>query len=114
MLCIYSVQREKKMKKFNRRTENFVCENCGQEVIGNGYTNHCPNCLCSKHVDINPGDREADCGGLMEATSLELKNGEYILVQRCKKCGHIRKNKTAPEDNFEAILTLSKSGLKNL
>lgn len=102
------------MKKFNRRTENFVCEHCGTKVIGNGYTNHCPNCLYSKHVDINPGDREADCGGLMEPVSLELKNGDYIITHRCTQCGHIRKNKTSPDDNFEEILKLSKAGLKNL
>lgn len=102
------------MKKFNRRIENFTCEHCGTVVSGNGYTNHCPQCLWSKHVDINPGDREANCGGLMEPISLELKNGDYILTQRCQKCGHIRKNKTSPEDNFEEILKLSKAGLKKL
>lgn len=102
------------MKKFNRRTEDFICEHCGCQVTGNGYTNHCPNCLWSKHVDINPGDREASCGGLMEPISLELKNGEYILTQRCSTCKHLRKNKTSPEDNFEAILALSKVSLKNL
>lgn len=102
------------MKQFNRRIENFTCEHCGREVTGNGYTNHCPNCLWSKHVDINPGDREADCGGLMEPINLEMKNGEYVITQRCRKCGHIRKNKAAPEDNFEELLKLSKAGIKNL
>lgn len=106
--------RRNKMKKFSRRTENFICEHCGTEVIGNGYTNHCPNCLWSKHVDINPGDRAADCGCLMEPVSLELKNGDYIITHRCIKCGHTRKNKTSPDDNFEEILKLSKAGLKNL
>ena len=61
------------MKQFQRKKENFVCEHCGQEVIGNGYTNHCPSCLHSKHVDINPGDRAETCGGLMEPVDLELK-----------------------------------------
>ena len=102
------------MKKFNRNIENFTCENCGTMVQGNGYTNHCPNCLYSKHVDINPGDRLADCGGLMEPISLEMKNGEYTIIHRCTKCGHTRRNKTSENDNFEAILKLSKSGLKNL
>lgn len=96
------------MKKFNRNIEDFTCENCGTEVQGNGYTNHCPNCLFSKHVDINPGDRSAECGGLMEPVGLEIKNGEYIIIHRCKKCGFMRKNKTSPDDNFEAVLSLSK------
>lgn len=102
------------MKKFNRRIEDFICEHCGAEVHGNGYTNHCPNCLWSKHVDVNPGDRAADCGGLMEPVDVELKNGEYILLQKCKKCGHLRKNKVSPEDNFEEIIKLSRSMINKL
>ncbi len=102
------------MKKFNRRIEDFICEHCGAEVHGNGYTNHCPNCLWSKHVDVNPGDRAADCGGLMEPVGVELKNGEYILLQKCKKCGHLRKNKVSPEDNFEEIIKLSRSMINKL
>lgn len=95
------------MKKFNRNIENFTCENCGAKVQGNGYTNHCPDCLWSKHVDINPGDRAADCGGLMEPVSLEIKNGEYVVTHRCQKCGFTRKNKISSTDNFEAVLRLS-------
>lgn len=41
----------KKPKNFTRVIEDFICENCGTEVKGNGYTNHCPKCLWSKHVD---------------------------------------------------------------
>ena len=54
------------MKKFTKRKENFICENCGHFVVGNGFTNHCPNCFFSKHVDINPGDRLCSCNGLMK------------------------------------------------
>ena len=94
------------MKHFSRRTEDFICENCGTKVKGNGYTNHCPHCLYSKHVDINPGDRAADCGGMMEPIDIEQKDGNYIVVQRCKKCGFIRRNKTTSEDEFDAILNI--------
>ncbi len=96
------------MKKFNRNIEDFTCENCGTTVYGNGYTNHCPNCLYSKHVDINPGDRAAECGGLMIPVNLELKNGEYIITHQCHKCGFTRKNKMAENDNFETVLRLAK------
>ncbi|MBQ9732477.1 MAG: RNHCP domain-containing protein [Alphaproteobacteria bacterium] len=94
------------MKRFSRRTEDFVCEHCNTEVKGNGYTNHCPHCLYSKHVDINPGDRASDCGGLMEPIDIEQKNGGYIVIQRCLRCGFIRKNKITAEDNFEAVLNI--------
>ena len=102
------------MKKFSRKTEDFVCQNCGTEVQGNGYTNHCPKCLYSKHVDINPGDRAADCGGLMEPIDLELKEGQYIIIQRCRECGFIRKNKVVDSDDFSAVLKLSRSKSERL
>jgi hypothetical protein len=95
--------------KFKRTIEDFICEHCGRKVKGNGYTNHCPHCLWSKHVDINPGDREADCGGLMEPIDVELKKGLYIIKQKCVKCGHFRRNKVCPEDDFQKILELSKN-----
>lgn len=50
-------------KKFQRQIEDFVCEKCGKEVKGDGYTDHCPRCLRSKHVDVNPGDRRSKCNG---------------------------------------------------
>ena len=47
------------MKLFSKKDESFVCENCKKEVEVLNYTSrdHCPFCLYSKHVDINPGDR---------------------------------------------------------
>ena len=44
--------------KFTMKDENFICEVCGMEVIKLGYTahDHCPYCLCSKHVDVNLGE----------------------------------------------------------
>ena len=48
-------------RRFTRTVGDFVCENCNTSVKGNGYTDHCPCCLYSKHVDINPGDRDCDC-----------------------------------------------------
>ena len=102
------------MRQFQRKKEDFICEHCGTEVHGNGYTNHCPNCLYSKHVDINPGDRAETCGGLMEPIDLELKDGKYIIVHRCQKCGFIRRNKISEDDNFETVLTLAKNKTKAL
>jgi len=100
------------MRKFQRRTEDFICEHCGQFVSGNGYTNHCPACLWSKHVDVNPGDRAAGCGGLMEPVGAQQKSGETILVHRCVQCGHIKRNRTAPEDNFSLLLNVMALGNK--
>ena len=52
-------------KKFTMIDESFICENCHKKVNPLGYTarDHCPYCLYSKHVDINPGDRKESCHG---------------------------------------------------
>lgn len=96
-------------KKFQRTSEDFTCDQCGFFVLGNGYTNHCPKCLWSKHVDVNPGDRAAVCGGAMEPIGVELDGGEYTIQHRCVACGFERKNKVSKEDDFNAVLQLSQT-----
>lgn len=93
-------------KIFQRRIEDFICEQCGILVAGNGYTNHCPKCLYSKHVDDFPGDRLNPCGGLMESVRYEKEHGQDRLVQVCLRCGFFRKNKVQKEDQFEALLSV--------
>ncbi len=95
-------------KNFIKHSEDFVCENCGTKVFGNGYTNHCPECLYSRHVDIDPGDRMENCFGLMRPMQVMAQGSKTMLVHKCEACGTIRKNRTAENDNFEAILILSK------
>jgi len=95
-------------KKFQRKIENFICAKCGTKVVGSGYTDHCPNCLWSQHVDVNPGDRAAKCGGLMEPVGVEVKSGENIIYYKCRRCGFAHRVKAAAEDDFEAILKLTK------
>ena len=95
------------MKKFIRKIEDFVCGHCGVKVKGAGYTNHCPRCFWSKHVDINPGDRQEICLGMMEPVGVELRGGKYIILHRCIKCGFEKKNKASKNDDFEVLLRLS-------
>jgi len=100
--------------KFKRKIEDFICEQCGEKVIGNGYTNHCPYCLWAKHVDNNPGDRAASCHGLMEPLGLILTSKGQIIVHRCVKCSKVIKNKVASNDNKELIIKLSGKILANI
>ena len=71
------MNRENKRKAFEKGyykthacSDTFICKVCGRTVVpenaGSGHRNHCPNCLASLHLDIEPGDRESDCGGIME------------------------------------------------
>jgi len=95
-------------KKFQRNKEDFICEKCGREVEGNGYTNHCPACLWSKHVDVNPGDRAEECQGMMEPVALELKEELFRIIHKCEKCGHEKKNKAVDGDDFNKLVKLSR------
>jgi hypothetical protein len=94
---------------FKRKIENFTCENCGAKVEGNGYTNHCPVCLYSKHVDVNPGDRAEICGGMTEPVGLRLEKGKYIIRHKCVKCEAERNNHAAENDSTDAFVKLSES-----
>ena len=92
-----------------RCTEDFECENCGNKVVGDGYTNHCPKCLYSKHVDIEPGDRLATCGGLMEPSHLEKRDREIRIVHICNACGHEKPNRTAANDSLASLINKDQS-----
>ena len=99
---------DKLSKKFKKKLEDFVCENCNLEVKGNGYTNHCPGCLFSKHVDNTPGDRLAACGGLMKPIDIEGTEKEYILIHKCVTCNHIKRNKTSNNDSIDVLVQIAK------
>lgn len=95
------------MKQFSRTKEDFVCDNCGEEVRGDGYTNHCPHCLWSKHVDVNPGDRAEECRGAMKPIGIEGQGTR--IVHRCIRCRAEKRVKVGKEDNFDQILEVAKS-----
>lgn len=97
------------MKRFNMIDEEFICENCGKKVEKLNYTarDHCPFCLYSKHVDINPGDRQNNCKGLLEPIDIEKYNNTYKIVYKCEKCGKLHKNIIAKDDDMNVIINLS-------
>ena len=76
------------MKKFNMIDEEFICENCLNKVQKLGYTarDHCPFCLYSKHVDINPGDRLNECKGLLKPVGIEKFKSTFKILYKCTKC----------------------------
>lgn len=88
--------------------ESFTCANCGKIVPKAKKTcrNHCIFCLYSRHVDVTPGDRKEICQGLMEPVKYEMDHGQIILTHKCTKCGVLRKNKAAPDDDVDKILSL--------
>lgn len=97
------------MKRFNMIDEKFICENCKKEVDILGYTarDHCPYCLYSKHVDINPGDRANECRGLLKPVDIEKFKDTYKIIYKCEKCNMMHKNIMANDDDFDLIIELS-------
>lgn len=77
------------------RDEAFVCSNCAREVPlgGRRPRDHCPWCLHSLHVDLVPGDRAADCGGLLVPTGLAPAHKGMMVEYRCASCGMLRRNR---------------------
>lgn len=99
------------MKKFHMIDEDFICEQCKQEVKALQYTarDHCPFCLYSKHVDINPGDRNNPCKGLLKPVGIEKFKDTYKILYICNRCGEHHKNIIAKDDSMDEIILLSKN-----
>lgn len=105
-------------KRFSKNDDGFTCVHCGREVKPLGYSsrNHCPFCLWSLHVDVNPGDRANPCKGPLEPISCEPdpKKG-FIIVYRCQTCGEIRRCRAAHEaavqpDDMNLLIKLTACG----
>ena len=100
-------------KLFRKNDSGFVCVECGRIVPPLGYSsrNHCPYCLCSLHIDINPGDRANGCGGVMDAVSAAPSRNGFVITHRCRKCGAVRRCRSADRgdapDDRELLIALT-------
>ncbi len=109
-------------KHYTRRNEGFVCEQCGATVepgTRGVLRNHCPQCLFSQHVDVQPGDRKATCGGLMRPVQAYYLSQRTVLVHECTRCRTRRENRAAlapcaEPDNLELILKLMKNAAESV
>ena len=113
------MNRENKRKTFEKGyykthacRDTFTCKVCGRlctpENAGSDHRNHCPNCLSSLHVDIEPGDRESDCGGIMEPVVVWVRRGgEWAIIHRCKRCGALGSNRVAADDNPMKLMSIA-------
>jgi DNA-directed RNA polymerase subunit RPC12/RpoP len=99
-----------------KKEENtgFVCAGCGADVVmatNGGYRNHCPFCLCSVHIDVEPGDRASECLGIMKPVSARNNTQKgWQILHKCTVCGFERYNMVCDEgeqaDNYELIMRL--------
>ena len=102
-------------KRFTKNDNGFTCINCGREVTPLGFTsrNHCPFCLHSLHVDINPGDRANSCMGIMRPIRTEPHSRKgFLIIHQCEKCGAVVRNRAAygkgdMQDDLSLLISLS-------
>ena len=94
------------------------CPKCGYEITERDTV--CPNCKrvlkvvcpkCKRIVSVVSPCKNEKCDGvfccgekMQSLSSLTDKAGKYF---KCKKCGAIRKNKAAEDDNMDLIINLS-------
>lgn len=96
-------------RKFVKNDQGFVCQVCQTKVepLKNSSRDHCTHCLCSLHVDNFPGDRQNSCGGILKPVEVEYNSKKgFIIVYECQKCHAKHKNKAAPDDELETLLSV--------
>ncbi|MBQ6841076.1 MAG: RNHCP domain-containing protein [Bacilli bacterium] len=98
-------------KRFKMIDEEFMCVVCGKKVEPLKYSarDHCPYCLCSIHVDINPGDRQNECKGILRPIEIDKFKDTYKIVYRCEKCNQTHRNVMANDDDFDKIIEVMKN-----
>jgi hypothetical protein len=113
------VNRENKRKTYQKGynknhacNDSFECKICGRlvtpEGAGTTHRNHCHNCLSSLHLDDEPGDRAANCGGVMEPVAVwTRKDGEWAIIHRCRRCGKLTSNRIAADDNPMKLMSIA-------
>jgi hypothetical protein len=100
-------------KRYSRDpNKQFTCQYCGRtvsaEAPGTHHRNHCPWCLRSVHLDDQVGDRTSSCGSIMEPIAISVRLGnEWVLIHRCIRCGALKENRIAGDDNELALLSLA-------
>lgn len=105
-------ENKKDYYKIHACNDTFNCRVCGRLVVpagaGSAHRNHCPNCLSSLHIDVEPGDRQSDCGGIMEPIAVWVrKSGEWAIIHRCRCCGALSSNRIAADDNPVKLLSVA-------
>ncbi len=94
-------------KVFTKNDNAFICKACGKSVPPLGYSsrNHCPFCLASLHVDVNPGDRACECAGIMYPISVTPHPKQsYIIKHKCSVCGKEGNNRCAADDDVALLI----------
>ncbi len=64
---------------------------------------------------MKTGDRRAGCRGLMEPIAIWARDKkDWSIIHRCTKCGFVRSNRIAGDDNEVILFTLAARPLAGL
>ena len=59
-------------------------------------------------MDLKTGDRRSACRGPMEPIAVGIQaNGEWSILHRCRRCGMIRMNRIAGDDNEVLLVSMA-------
>ena len=59
-------------------------------------------------MDQEPGDRAADCGGIMDPIGVWVrKKEEWAVIHRCRRCGKLSSNRVAGDDNPMKLMSIA-------
>lgn len=114
-------RRNVRRSRFDNEAEGFKCVHCHNYVLsdpllsGVRNRNHCPYCLCSRHLDHQrAGDRLSACKAKMKPIGLSVKqvvkkygspnSGELMVIHQCTQCGKVSINRIAADDDAETVL----------
>ena len=75
-------QYEKGYYKTHGCSDSFTCKVCGRLVV--------------------------PCGGIMDPVGVWVrKNGEWAIIHRCRRCGHLSSNRVAADDNPMKLMSIA-------
>ena len=85
--------------------EAFRCGHCQKSVPIGGVMirDHCPFCLWGRHLDIIPGDRASNCGGLMKPLYFSVAGDTRWIHYSCTQCDHEFRVRSHPDDSLEIL-----------
>ena len=89
--------------------EGFVCLHCAKVIPPGGQQirDHCPFCLRSLHLDRIPGDRAANCGGLMHPQSFTYQQDQVWIHYQCESCQYLWRVRAHPDDQIPFSLSVA-------
>lgn len=58
-------------------------------------------------MDVNPGDRAAECGGMMKPEIIEGASPDYRIIHVCERCGFAHPNVVHAHDNIQTVLAIA-------